>query len=76
MFISTSSHQPRSGGLLNVKGRGHGLLDFHASTKESFNLYVPVTEGFEDQWSRTPSLVTLRRKLIGGPKFEKMRVRD
>lgn len=48
-------------------------IDFHEPTKTLFNLQVSITTKFEDQWSRTPYLVTLRR-LIGGPRFEKMKV--
>jgi hypothetical protein len=52
-------------------------LDFHAPTKEYVNLQVLVTGGFrsvedsrEQCWSRTPSLVPGRRRLVGGPRFE------
>ena len=30
-----------------MDGHGHGPLDFHASTKYSFNLQVPVIEGLK-----------------------------
>ena len=40
----------------NVEGHGYGPLDFHVPTKALCNLQEPITEGFEDRWSRTPSL--------------------
>ena len=51
----------------NVEGREHGLLDFHAPTKALFNLQVSVTEGLNAGF-------VMRRRLVGEPGFEKMRV--
>jgi hypothetical protein len=43
------------------------LLDFHVFTSALFNLQVLITEALKIGFRR-------RRRLLGGPKFEKMRV--
>jgi hypothetical protein len=51
-----------------VEGREHGPLDFYGPTKAFLqNLQVPVTKGLKIGFRR-------RRRLVGGHKFEKMKV--
>ena len=49
-------------------------LDFHVVTTTLFNLQVPVIEGLKTNFKRRRRVLAWRRRLIGGPKFEKMRV--
>ena len=55
----------------NMENCGHEPLDVHLPTKALFNLQMLATKGVQ---SRTPSLVTWRKRLVGGPKFENMKV--
>jgi hypothetical protein len=63
-------HKPRTNHILvaywNLKGHGHGLLDFHAPT-EFFNLQVLITKGLKTSFRR-------RRRLVSELIFEKMRI--
>jgi hypothetical protein len=43
-------------------------------TKALFNLQVPVIEGLKTNFKRRKRVLTRRRRLVGGSKFEKMRV--
>ena len=45
---------------------GHMLLDFHAPTKGLFSLQVQVIDELK--------IDTMWKRLVGGPRFEKMRV--
>jgi hypothetical protein len=47
-----------------VEGSGHVLLDFHVLTKALLNLQVHVIDGLKTGVRR-------RRRLVGGPGFEK-----
>jgi hypothetical protein len=52
----------------NVEGHGHGSLDFNKLNKALFNLRVLVAKGLKINFRRR------KRRLVGGPIFEKMRV--
>ena len=51
--------------LMNVEGYIHEPLDFHALTKAHFNLQVSEIKGLD---------IGFRKRLVGGPIFEKMRL--
>jgi hypothetical protein len=64
-----------------MEGRGHVPLDFHVPTEETLHYKCQSPKGKDQlkiqenqRWYRTPSLVTGRRRLVGGPGYEKMRV--
>ena len=49
-----------------MEGCGHGPLDYHVLIKAFFDLQVSVTERLKIGFKK-------KRRLVGGPGFEKMR---
>jgi hypothetical protein len=42
----------------NIKGHGHGPLDFHAPTKKIFNLQNLMTKGLKTQFLKEEEVLT------------------
>ena len=68
MYFSASCHPTTLWQSARMEGCGHGLLDFHAFTKES------LTYNCQSPKVLKTGLGRRRRRLVSGPGFEKMGV--
>ena len=77
--IYVDKHKPPTNHVLvacqDVEGRGHVPLDFHAFIEASKKKLTSANhQKIEDQLQEKEEVITLWRRLVSGPKFEKLRV--